>query len=501
VEKLSLLIVEDSPLDGALVLRELRRNGIAFSHEVVETASDFDRALATGTWDAVLSDFNVPSFGAIPALKCLRDKGIDIPLLVISGAIGEENAVELMKAGAEDLITKNNLHRLVPSLLRSLREKQLRLREEEAKAAATRAIKDRENMVALVSHDLKSPLSGLRLNLDALSARISREANKDQFEKHLRRMRNSLDRMQGLVSNVLDFSKIEGGTFSIQKERTVVGGVISDVVEEFQEQLRSKSIELKVSIPPTPVLASFDRTRLFQVFANLLGNAIKFTGPGGKIEIGANPTSDGVTFLVRDTGMGISQSDLPLVFNRLYQAREASPLGTGLGLFIAKSIVDAHNGRIWVESELGKGTTFYFYLPDEISKSAGAELANASGRTVLVVDDDSSNREIIAELLAEAGHRVITATQGREGLALLENLNEKLDAIIVDSRMPVMGGVELARRVKQLNGDLSRTPIILTSADPVAADESHLFEAFLPKPIRFPQLLTLVAQVAPPHIS
>ena len=388
-------------------------------------------------------------------------------------------------------------------MLRSLRDRRTREREEASRVAAARAIKDRENMVALVSHDLKSPLSGLRLNLDAMVARLSHECPGElgeKFQTHLRRMRNSLDRMQGLISNVLDFSKIEGGTFSIQKERTGVGGVISDVVEEFQEQLQAKSIKMKVSIPSTPLLASFDRVRLFQVFANLLGNAIKFTAPGGKIELGAMPAGDGVTFFVKDSGMGISPKDLPLVFNRLYQARESSPLGTGLGLFIAKSIVDAHAGKIWVESEVGNGTTFFFHLPDEIvpARAATSEIKSRESRTVLVVDDDSSNREIIAELLCEAGHRVITASQGREGLSLLENLHEPLDAIIVDSRMPVMGGVELARRVKQLSGGLSRTPIILTSADPVAEGDSSLFDAFLPKPIRFPQLLSIVAEVTPP---
>jgi len=177
-------------------------------------------------------------------------------------------------------------------------------------------------------------------------------------------IRRSADRMNRLILNLLDVASIEAGRLVIEKKRDRVGSLVRDAIEMQQVLATAKTLALEAKIAaPDDLEVMCDRERLLQVFANLIGNAIKFTPEGGSITVGVEARGPEVRFAVNDTGPGILEDALPHVFDRFWQAQKTARLGTGLGLSIAKGIVEAHGGRIWVESQLGIGTKFFFTLP------------------------------------------------------------------------------------------------------------------------------------------
>jgi signal transduction histidine kinase len=170
-------------------------------------------------------------------------------------------------------------------------------------------------------------------------------------------------RMNHLIQDLLDVARMEGGRLSIARARIPARQAVADVVQTQEPLATSASLELRLDIPPDLPDLWADRDRLLQVFENLIGNAIKFTEAGGSISVGATPRDGEVLFWVADTGVGMPADDLPHVFERLWQASGGGRAGAGLGLPIAKGIIEAHGGRIWADSALGAGSTFFFTIP------------------------------------------------------------------------------------------------------------------------------------------
>jgi signal transduction histidine kinase len=169
--------------------------------------------------------------------------------------------------------------------------------------------------------------------------------------------------MNRLIQDLLDVSSIEAGQFSIDKRPQPVNSLVVDAVEAVQVQAAARSLHLETRLPQASPRVDCDADRVSQVLANLLGNAIKFTEPGGTILVRVEPRASDVLFSVADTGPGIPVPHLPYVFDRFWRTPDPARKGTGLGLSIAKGIVEAHGGRIWVESQVGQGSVFFFTLP------------------------------------------------------------------------------------------------------------------------------------------
>jgi PAS domain S-box-containing protein len=248
------------------------------------------------------------------------------------------------------------------------------------------AVKSREEMLAIVSHDLKNPLTVMALMAQQLK-RI-KQFDLKQPSDFANRIQRAVDHMQMLIGDLLDFAKIQDGTFLIEKLRERPIDVISHAIELVRTQLEAKGQNLTVDISPTlPDVACEDR-RINQVLLNLLGNAIKFTPNGGTIRVAAKEVKDGIMIAVSDTGPGIPPDQLPKIFDRYWQAQGTKHLGTGLGLSIAKGIVEAHGSKIWAESQVGKGSSFFFTLP----------LATTETKASHILPKESQNRMSIAEL-------------------------------------------------------------------------------------------------------
>jgi PAS domain S-box-containing protein len=236
-------------------------------------------------------------------------------------------------------------------------------REHEARVVAECATKLRDDVVAILAHDLRNPLNAI---LGAVSM-LALTAEQDKRQRQLKVIERSVRGMERLVTDLLDISRIESGTFAVRKERVDTSALLRDAIESCEAQAAVRGIELRADVhgEVKPLLG--DRDRLLQVLSNLIGNALKFSDAEGKVVVRAANADGTVQVSVKDSGIGIPHDDLARVFDRYWQADQTSRAGAGLGLAICRGIVEAHGGRIWAASTVGRGTTFYFEIPEYTS--------------------------------------------------------------------------------------------------------------------------------------
>lgn len=225
---------------------------------------------------------------------------------------------------------------------------------------AQQAIAARDEVLGIVAHDLRNPLNTISLSAGLL---LEATPTEEIRVKQLQLVQRSVDRMDHLIQDLLDIAKIEAGRLSIEHKREEVAPIVEETREVFQPQAAEKSLRLEAELPLDLPPIYGDRQRILQVLSNIMGNAIKFTPEGGRITIRAEATGTDVRFSVADTGPGIPEDEMEHVFDRFWQARRAKKTGAGLGLAICRGIVEAHGGKIWGESRVGVGSTFYFTIP------------------------------------------------------------------------------------------------------------------------------------------
>jgi signal transduction histidine kinase len=231
--------------------------------------------------------------------------------------------------------------------------------EEEARARAQRAVSARDELLGVVAHDLRSPLGAIMMKAGTLQRQRSPEA----VAKQAASIENVALRMDFIIKSLLDAATLETGKFSINTAPCPVEALLQETADLFGSAAAARSIVLDRAAADPDLVLQADRDRLLQVLSNLVGNALKFTPPSGHVGFGAERRGETVRFSVTDTGPGISATDVPHVFERFWKQEKRDSKGTGLGLFIAHHIVEAHGGRIWVESEPGHGATFHFEIP------------------------------------------------------------------------------------------------------------------------------------------
>jgi PAS domain S-box-containing protein len=228
--------------------------------------------------------------------------------------------------------------------------------------AARRATQVRDDILGIVAHDLRNPLNSILLQAHLLRRRRG-EPDRPGAQEPAEVITRAAARMNRLIQDLLDVTRMEAGRLSVEPACLAARQVASEAVEAHRPVATSASLELRLDLAPDLPEVWADRDRLLQVFENLIGNALKFTSPGGRITVGAAAGDGEVLFRVADTGCGIAPEDLQHVFDRFWQARKAERRGAGLGLPIAQGLVEAHHGRIWVESAPGQGSTFFFTIP------------------------------------------------------------------------------------------------------------------------------------------
>lgn len=381
------------------------------------------------------------------------------------------------------------------SLETANRELELRNREVE------RATQLKSKFLASMSHELRTPLNAIVGFSDLLADGTPGDLNAKQkrFVNHIKQ--GSIHLLQ-LINDILDLSKIEAGQLDLRCESFLVADALPEVVSTIQPLAMAKNIAVRQSLETERAIYA-DRVRFKQILYNLLSNAVKFTPKDGNIEVRAYDCEDAVCFCVNDTGIGVRPEDQEMIFEEFRQVPAATREGTGLGLAIARRLVEQQGGKIWLESEPGKGSRFTFTLPRgaatpeilEPAKKASAGPADGAPRPlILVVDDEVPARELMASYL-EPEYRIAQAESGPEAV---ERARELLpDAITLDLVMPGGGGFEtlLALRATTETADI---PIIIVSIiDQQKVGFALGANDYLIKPIQKPAFLETIRKHLP----
>lgn len=363
--KLRVLVVEDAPVDVELMLHSLQESGFDAVADVVQTAEEFTQQLRKHTYDMVLADYNLPQWNGMEAIEVLRREGLDIPLILVSGALGELRAVECIKQGAADYVLKDHLARLPESVRRAMNEKRLREERNQYLEELARSNRDLEQFAYVASHDLQEPLRMVATYTQLLAERYRGELD-DNADKYIHYAVDGAVRMQSLISDLLTFSRL--GRHGIQLQDVDCRAIVDLAKKNLEVAMQESDTQIVYDSLPTVIA---DRSQLLQLFQNLIGNAIKFHGPEPPvIRVSAERKVKEWVFAVADNGIGIAPEHVEVVFvifKRLHTRAEYP--GSGVGLAICKKIVEQHGGRIWVESEPGKGSTFQFTLPVKQARS------------------------------------------------------------------------------------------------------------------------------------
>ncbi len=463
---LKVLLLEDSNLDAELVLHQLTEGGIRCVAEQVHSRAGFEAALARGGWDVILADYSLPGFDGSTALRLARERHPDVPFLFVSGAIGEEVAIETLKAGATDYVLKHRLERLVPAVRRALAEAQERAERKRLEAELRRRAEElaeadrrKDEFLALLSHELRNPLAPVS---NALQLMRHHGLPDPDLQRAWEIMDRQVENLSRLVDDLLDVSRITRGKIHLRKERVDLNAAAETAIETARPLIEKRGHTLAVSFTPEPLWVEGDRVRLDQVAGNLLTNAAKYTDPGGRIEVRARQVGGEAVLSVRDTGIGIAPEAQAAVFDLFVQADRSpdrSQGGLGIGLTLARRLVELHGGTIAVASEgLGRGSEFTVRLP--LARGASREAPpeapktlEAPGRSAMrlvVVDDNRDGAESLALLLRLWGHDVALAHDGPAAVHLIGDFRPEL--ALIDIGLPGMDGYQVARQVRREGG-------------------------------------------------
>ena len=403
-EDIKILILEDNTADADLLVRHLIKSGLSFVSKIVESRKTFEDSLENFLPDIILSDYSLPSFDGVSAFKIVKDKNLNIPFVIISGTIGEENAAMLIKEGVTDYVSKNNFSSLLQKISRALKEaeeliekedllqklkiqtaalllanQELEFQNAEKEKRAIELLNANKELLAfnfISSHDLQEPLRKIQIFISIL---MEKEMNNitDDGKNNLKRIHVAATRMRQLIEDLMDFSRVS--TTDHHYEMSDLEDIIEDVKSELTDIIQQKKAVFKINgLMPVNIIAFQFR----QLIYNLISNSLKFSIPEIPPQITIQSSilknedfkllnlphsphiCDYWNLNFQDNGIGFDaqyNENIFVIFQRLHHSEEY--LGTGIGLAIVKKIVENHNGIIFADGNLNKGVSFNIYIP------------------------------------------------------------------------------------------------------------------------------------------
>jgi signal transduction histidine kinase len=373
-EAAAILLVDDLPANLLALTAFLEPLG----HELAcaRSGAEAVRRALEREFAVILMDVQMPGLDGFQTTRLIKKHPATrhVPIIFLTAMNRDaSNVFRGYEHGAVDYLVKP----FEPDILRSkvsvfvelfVRREQVRKQAESlhaeriARAEAEAKIAAREEILAIVSHDLGNPITAAMAGTASLQ-RWARKLGDEKVQRQSDVVQRALERMGKLVTDLLDVSRIERDRLFIDKQRHELVDIVKQAMDVLLPIAAAKSQKLTCSLPEAPITVFCDRDRIYQVLSNLLGNAIKFAPEGSKIALALAQRAGEVELSVSDCGPGIGPGDLAHIFDRYWQAAVQKRQGLGLGLAIARGIVQAHGGRIWVESRLGSGCTFFFTLP------------------------------------------------------------------------------------------------------------------------------------------
>jgi two-component system, cell cycle sensor histidine kinase and response regulator CckA len=467
------LIVEDSENDCKLLLSVLHRGGYEVTHKRVDTPEALKGSLEEGKWDVVISDYSMPGFLGTDALALVKEKGLDIPFIFLSGTIGEEIAVNAMRAGARDYVVKGNVARLLPAIQRELREAQAR-REHVEVEQRLRQLEKFEALGKLaggVAHDFNNVIGAI-MGWAELGGERARPDS--QEAKLFHRISDQANRAAGLTRQLLAYARRQ----ILEPKNINLNQMVNETISLVQKVI-GEQIEVKMVLAPDLQTTRADPAQAEQVLMNLCFNARDAMPKGGQLLIETRNVEIDPQYcrqhadarpgrysrlLVSDSGEGMSPATMERIFEPFFTTKEVGK-GTGLGLATVMGIVKQHGGFLEVYSEIGKGTVFNVYLPvsegdAEPLRHADDALVRGGSETILVAEDHEGMREMAQEILEAQGYQLLLARDGEEAVEKFMANSEDISLVLLDVVMPKLTGSDAYEKICQVKPGI---PVIFIS--------------------------------------
>jgi two-component system sensor histidine kinase/response regulator len=355
LDLVTLILIDDDAVDRAAVTRALAQTA---GNYVIEEFDSGERGLAraqSGAADCVLLDYSLPGADGFEILARLQATAIEVPVIMLTGIGDEELVIESLRRGAYDYLSKAKLEpEILASKIRNAR------RQHAADQRARAAVAARDNVLAIVSHDLRGPLNNIELAMGLLVENISPQ----QRDLAIASVHRAITRADKLISDLLDVARASSNALDLHREAVDPAGVVDTALSDVQPAVLQQGVKVRVEIAKDVRPIEADRNRVIQVLDNLLRNAIKYGPRGGEVSVQVRRHGNAVEFSVRDQGPGVDADTQAHMFDWFWRSKDRKTAsGSGLGLAIAQALVHNHGGEIGVESTPGHGARFFFTIP------------------------------------------------------------------------------------------------------------------------------------------
>jgi len=413
---------------------------------------------------------------------------------------GEENNSWWESSGIINIVEDNDgKYRVVNGIIINVdKYKQVEFRLNKALEKSIQSEKLKSSFISNITHEIRTPLHAII----GFSNLIIKSNNDEEKQEYIKIIQDNNDNLLNIVNDIIDLSEIESGFLEMKRIQFDLKQYYDEIESLFKHKLKD-GVEFIIDIPHKSCIVLLDKVRLIQIFKIFIDNAIKFTNKG-YIKIGYSVVDNGIRFYCQDTGIGIKKENLTKIFDH-FEKSDSFQHGTGLGLTIAKSIMDIIGAKYGVESEEGKGSTFWGWMPSKIiivddnEKENNVEIDNdiEIETKILVVDEDDSSRKLFGAILKEK-YNIAFAKRGLE--AVEKVTKEMPDIIIMDLKMQNINGCEVIKRIKQNNNNI---PIIVVSTKVLTHEKREAFEAgcneFIEKPIDNELLFAVIENLKNKH--